>query len=106
MTEPVEMTKEKIISAIRVLWQKGHLAAGDGNFSFKDSEGCIWITPSGCRKCDLTALDFVKLSDSDRASSESRMHEKVYELSNKAKVVLAKNKLIPFKEMSSIKLIK
>lgn len=81
------MTKEKIISAIRVLWQKGHLAAGDGNFSFKDSDGCIWITPSGCRKCDLSTSDFVKLKSSNKASSESKMHEKVYELSSEAKVV-------------------
>lgn len=87
MTESAQTTKEKIISAIRVLWQKGHLAAGDGNFSFKADDGRIWITPSGCRKCDLTPSDFVLLESSKKASSESRMHQKVFETSKEARVV-------------------
>lgn len=87
MSKTVDLTKKKIIAAIKVLWQKGYLAAGDGNFSFKDEEGIVWISPSGCRKCDMSPEDFVKLGHSDKASSESLMHSKVYSACEKAKVV-------------------
>lgn len=81
-------TKEQIVSAIKVLWQKGHLAAGDGNFSFKSGED-IWITPSGCRKCDLKIEDFVKVGglEGRKPSSETLMHLKVYKNAPLAKVV-------------------
>lgn len=76
-----------LVEAIRTLWNKNYLAAGDGNFSFKDDGGDIWITPSGRRKCDLKASDFVKLESSSKASSESLMHKTVFEQAPKARVV-------------------
>lgn len=87
MSKTVDITKKKIIAAIKVLWQKGCLAAGDGNFSFKDEDGVIWISPSGRRKCDLSPEDFVKLGHSDQASSESLMHSEVYKAAESARVV-------------------
>jgi len=76
----------EVVDAIRTLWSRNHLAAGDGNFSFK-VEDQIWISPSGVRKCDLKPVDFVKLESSSKASSESLMHKTVFELAPKAKVV-------------------
>ncbi len=87
MSVSVESSKEKIISAICTLWQKGYLAAGDGNFSFKSDDDEIWITPSGVRKCELNAKDFVNLRSSNKASSESLMHQAVYETTESAKFV-------------------
>lgn len=75
-----------MIAAIQSLWQKGCLAAGDGNFSFKKGEE-IWITPSGSRKADLKPDDFVLLGSSKKASSESLMHKTVFENALKAKFV-------------------
>jgi len=75
-----------VIDAVKILWAKNQLAAGDGNFSFK-AGGDVWISPSGVRKCALKPKDFVKLESSRSASSESLMHKKVYELAPKAQVV-------------------
>jgi L-fuculose-phosphate aldolase len=77
---------DQTVKAIKTLWSKNHLAAGDGNFSFK-CDGEIWITPSGVRKCELSGNDFVKLGDSPNASSESLMHKTVFENAPEAKVV-------------------
>ena len=74
------------VEAIRTLWQKGFLAAGDGNFSFKVGDECF-ITPSGVRKCDLEPERFVSLEDGAGASSEALMHKTVFESAPKAKVV-------------------
>ncbi len=84
-------TKKQMIAAIKALWQKGHLAAGDGNFSFKH-EGEIWITPSGCRKCDLNPEDFINISKEKhqsfkKPSSETSMHKAIYESAPLAQVV-------------------
>ena len=81
-----ESQAESVVSAIKLLWQKNCLAAGDGNFSFKMGKE-IWISPSGCRKCELKASDFVKLDDSKKASSEALMHKKVFERADKASFV-------------------
>lgn len=81
-----DKVEKKIIKSIRILWKKDFLAAGDGNFSYKDPQGEIWISPSGCRKCDLKTGDFVPLKSSS-ASSESKMHRHVYESSHKANFV-------------------
>ena len=77
---------EAMITAINSLWQKGCLAAGDGNFSFKEG-GEIWITPSGRRKADLNPDEFVLLGKSEKASSESLMHKTVFENAEKANFV-------------------
>lgn len=76
----------KCIEAIKTLWMKNFLAAGDGNFSFKvDNE--IFITPSGRRKCEIKENEFVSVGDKEKASSESLMHLKVFNKCEKAKVV-------------------
>jgi len=79
------------VRAIKTLWSKNFLAAGDGNFSFKaenkNKSDEIWITPSGVRKCEVKSEDFVKLGVSSKASSESLMHKMVFDNAPKARVV-------------------
>lgn len=82
-----ETQASQVVQAIKTLWTKNHLAAGDGNFSFKDGDGEIWITPSGVRKCEVEATDFAKLGDSPKASSESLMHKMIFDNAPEAKVV-------------------
>lgn len=81
-----DQVRSDIVEAIRVQWQKGFLAGGDGNFSFKDESGQIWITPSGFRKHQVKESDFIKAGDKG-SSSELQMHLKVFSLCKKAKVV-------------------
>ncbi len=81
-----DLLRSDIVEAIRVQWQKGFLAGGDGNFSFKDDSGQIWITPSGVRKHKVEPEDFVKAGDKS-SSSELKMHLKVFKACPKAKVV-------------------
>jgi len=87
----VQTQAASTLRAIQTLWSKNYLAAGDGNFSFKvDSQ--IWISPSGVRKCELNPEDFVKLEVGEvgakrKPSSESLMHQTVFQNAEKAKVV-------------------
>lgn len=78
--------ENEILTAIRAMWAKGFLAATDGNFSFK-SQGKIWITPSGVRKHGLNPGCFIDAHRGESASSELKLHLKVYEKAPNAKVV-------------------
>lgn len=67
------------------LWQRGLIAANDGNISVRLSNGNVLCTPSGISKGFLGAEDFVvtspsgtKLSGQREPSSELKMHIAVY----------------------------
>ncbi len=67
------------------LWQRGLIAANDGNISVRLSDGNILCTPSGISKGFLGAEDFVvtspsgeKLGGQREPSSELKMHIAVY----------------------------
>jgi len=67
------------------LWQRGLIAASDGNISVRIDADHILCTPSGISKGFLTANDLVlinlageKITGQREASSEIRMHLAVY----------------------------
>ena len=48
---------EQIVMLLSRVYQKGLTTTSGGNLSVKDSEGVIWITPSGIDKGSLTAAE-------------------------------------------------
>ena len=52
---------EQIVLLLSRVYQKGLTTTSGGNLSIKDSEGVIWITPSGIDKGSLTAADICKV---------------------------------------------
>lgn len=76
---------EQIVLLINRVYQKGLTTTSGGNLSIKDSEGNIWITPSGIDKGSLTPSDICKvLPDGTvigkyKPSVELPFHKLVYE---------------------------
>ncbi|MBO4594682.1 MAG: class II aldolase/adducin family protein [Clostridia bacterium] len=76
---------EQIVLLLSRVYQKGLTTTSGGNLSIKDSEGVIWITPSGIDKGSLTPADICKvLPDGTvigkyRPSVELPFHKLVYE---------------------------
>ncbi len=76
---------EQIVLLINRVYQKGLTTTSGGNLSILDSEGNIWITPSGIDKGSLTPDDICKvLPDGTvigkhRPSVELPFHKLVYE---------------------------
>ena len=76
---------EQIVLLLSRVYQKGLTTTSGGNLSIKDSEGVIWITPSGIDKGSLTAADICKvLPDGTvigkyKPSVELPFHKLVYE---------------------------
>lgn len=75
---------EQIVELGKNLWQKGMVAANDGNISARLDDGTVVCTPTGVSKGYLTAsglahvdLDAQLLSDV-RPSSEVKMHLRLY----------------------------
>mgnify|MGYP001117501208 FL=1 len=69
----------------RALWQRGMVAANDGNISARLPDGTILCTPTGVSKGFLTpemltvvGLDGAVVRGSRRPSTEVRMHLRVY----------------------------
>ena len=52
---------EQIVMFINRVYQKGLTTTSGGNLSIMDSEGVIWITPSGIDKGSLTPADICKV---------------------------------------------
>ena len=76
---------EQIVLLINRVYQKGLTTTSGGNLSILDSEGNIWITPSGIDKGSLTPADICKvLPDGTvigkhKPSVELPFHKLVYE---------------------------
>ncbi len=77
--------KELILEIGRRLYNKGYVAANDGNISCKVSDNEIWATPTGVSKGYMTEEMLVKLAPSGevlegtyKPSSEIKMHLRVY----------------------------
>ena len=84
MKSPFEIKKEICEVGLK-LWQKGFVAANDGNISVKVSENEFYCTPTGVSKGDLTPdmiikvdKDGKKLEGKLNPSSEIKMHMRVY----------------------------
>ena len=83
-----EEIKDKIVEVCHKMWQKGWVAANDGNVSVKVGENRFLATRTGISKYEITR-DHIGLIDSDfniieaptpdwRPSSEIKMHMKCY----------------------------
>lgn len=77
--------KEAVLEAGRRLYQRGYVAANDGNISARMSDGTIWATPTGVSKGFMTAEQLVHLTPDGavlegncKVSSEIAMHLAVY----------------------------
>ena len=85
---------EQIVLLINRVYQKGLTTTSGGNLSILDSEGNIWITPSGIDKGSLTPSDICKvLPDGTvigkhKPSVELPFHKLVYETRSDVSAVL------------------
>ena len=85
---------EQIVLLINRVYQKGLTTTSGGNLSIMDSEGNIWITPSGIDKGSLTPSDICKvLPDGTvigkyKPSVELPFHKLVYQTSPDVSAVL------------------
>ena len=85
---------EQIVLLINRVYQKGLTTTSGGNLSILDSEGNIWITPSGIDKGSLTPADICKvLPDGTvigkhKPSVELPFHKLVYETRSDVSAVL------------------
>jgi len=90
-----KLIKAEIVKYAKLIYDKGFVCATDGNISYKISTDHILLTPSGIRKSELTESDIVtinmkgeKTAGKHDASSELRLHLKVYQLRPDIKTVI------------------
>ena len=77
--------KKALVDIGRRIYEKGFVAANDGNISCKVDPNTIWITPTGVSKGFMTSDMMIKM-DLDgkiiagklKPSSEFKMHLRVY----------------------------
>ena len=81
-----EAAKEALLSCGARLYQRGYVAANDGNLSMKVADDQLWATPTGVSKGLMTADMLVKLDLTGRVlagdrkpSSEIGMHLRIYQ---------------------------
>ena len=77
--------KADILAAGRKIYQRGLVAAHDGNLSVRVGENALWVTPTGVCKGDMTedmlvkiTLDGALLEGTRKPSSETKMHLRIY----------------------------
>jgi L-fuculose-phosphate aldolase len=80
-----EQARADIVKAGRRLYERGFVAANDGNISARVDGGHIWITPSGVSKGFMTEDMLVKTDmlgrvaqGAGKPSSEIKMHLRIY----------------------------
>ena len=78
--------KADILAAGRKIYQRGLVAANDGNLSVRVGENALWVTPTGVCKGDMTedmlvkmTLDGTVLEGTRKPSSETKMHLRIYQ---------------------------
>lgn len=77
--------KAEILEAGRRIYQRGLVAANDGNLSVRVGENALWVTPTGVSKGSMTEEMLVKLDlegnvlmGTRKPSSEVKMHLRIY----------------------------
>ena len=77
--------RQAILEAGRRLYQRGYVAANDGNISARMADGTIWATPTGVSKGFMTEEMLVRLDPQGetvegtwKVSSEAAMHLAIY----------------------------
>jgi L-fuculose-phosphate aldolase len=96
LSAPAERAaREQIVQVMRRTWERGLLAAGDGNASVRLDARRIAITPSGVLKAQLRPEQIVvvdsrgrQLDGKGRATSELAMHLAVYQARPEVQAVL------------------
>ena len=86
MTYPTDaQAKAAILEAGRKIYQRGLVAANDGNLSVRVGENALWVTPTGVSKGAMTEemrvkldLDGNVLEGTRKPSSETKMHLRIY----------------------------
>ncbi|SJZ56944.1 L-fuculose-phosphate aldolase [Pilibacter termitis] len=82
-----QLIKEQICDVCNKMWQKGWVAANDGNVSVRLEDGTFLCTPTGISKSFITPDKLLKINDQCevlegaegyRPSSEIKMHLRVY----------------------------
>lgn len=79
--------REQIVEVCRLMWQKGWVAANDGNVSVKLDDGTFLTTPTGMSKyfikpemlCHIDKDGNMLEENGQRPSSELKMHLRCYE---------------------------
>ena len=89
--------KADILAAGRKIYQRGLVAANDGNLSVRVGENALWVTPTGVCKGDMTedmlvkmTLDGTVLEGTRKPSSETKMHLRIYQENPTAGIPLDK----------------
>ena len=77
--------KADILEAGKKIYQRGLVAANDGNLSVRVGENALWVTPTGVSKGSMTEDMLVKLDldgnvlmGTRKPSSEVKMHLRIY----------------------------
>lgn len=80
-----EAAKKAIVQAGHRLYQRGYVAANDGNIAARMADGTVWATPTGISKGSLTedmlvhlTLDGEILEGTYAVSSEIRLHLAIF----------------------------
>lgn len=82
-----EDIKEIMVDICHKMWQKGWVAANDGNLSVKVAQGKYLATQTGISKCFITAdkigliddeMNILEAAEGWRPSSEIKMHLRCY----------------------------
>jgi L-fuculose-phosphate aldolase len=78
--------RREIVAVCRRLYERGLIAGQDGNVSVRLPGGRVLVTPAGKNKVDVGVNDLVELAldgtarrGAPRASSEVRMHLRIYQ---------------------------
>lgn len=87
MTYPTDaQAKASILEVGRKIYQRGLVAANDGNLSVRVSPDALWVTPTGVSKGAMTEDMLVKLDlagnvleGTHKPSSETKLHLRLYQ---------------------------
>lgn len=78
--------KEQILETGLKIYQRGLVAANDGNLSVRVGDNALWVTPTGVSKGSMTEDMLVKvdlegnlLEGSIKPSSETKLHLRIYQ---------------------------
>lgn len=92
---------ELLVLFMKRIYDKGLTTMSGGNLSVMDADGCIWITPSGIDKGNLTVEDIVCVTPDGvchgkhKPSCELPFHSGVYRLRPDVRAVLHAHPPIP-----------
>jgi len=83
----IDKAAEEILHVSKRMYERGYVAANDGNVSVRISHDRLLVTPTGMSKGFLTRADLVvtdmqgtKISGKHEPTSEIRMHLRAYQL--------------------------